>query len=44
MAGNCLLRPARQGEPERAGTQFFRPLRQVIESANDIFEGQLDLE
>jgi len=40
----CLLRPARQGEPERAGTRFFKPLRQVIESVNDTFKGQLDLE
>jgi hypothetical protein len=40
----CLLRPARQGEPERAGTRFFKPLRQVIESINDTFKGQLDLE
>jgi Transposase DDE domain len=40
----CLLRPARKGEPPRAGTQFFRPLRQVIESINDTFKGQLDLE
>jgi hypothetical protein len=40
----CLLRPARQGEPERAGAQFFKPLRQVIESVNDTFKGQLDLE
>ncbi|MGD0923973.1 MAG: IS982 family transposase [Streptosporangiaceae bacterium] len=39
-----LLRPARQGEPERPGTQFFKPLRQVIESINDTFKGQLDLE
>ena len=38
------LRPARQGEPERAGAQFFKPLRQVIESVNDTFKGQLDLE
>jgi hypothetical protein len=43
-AGLNLLRPARQGEPERAGGQFFRPLRQVIESINDTFKGQLDLE
>ena len=27
-----LLRPARKGEPERPGTRFFKPLRQVIES------------
>jgi hypothetical protein len=40
----CLLRPARKGEPERAGAQFFKPLRQVIESVNDTFKGQLDLE
>jgi hypothetical protein len=40
----CLLRPARKGEPERAGSQFFKPLRQVIESVNDTFKGQLDLE
>jgi len=40
----CLLRPARMGEPERAGTRFFKPLRQVIESINATFKGQLDLE
>lgn len=40
----CLLRPARQGEPERAGAQFLKPLRQVIESVNDTFKGQLNLE
>jgi len=42
--GACLLRPARQGEPTRPGTQFFKPLRQIIESVNDTFKGQLDLE
>jgi hypothetical protein len=42
--GICLLRPARQGEPQRAGTQFFKPLRQIIESVNDTFKGQLGLE
>ena len=40
----CLLRPARKGEPERPGTEFFKPLRQIIESVNDTFKGQLDLE
>jgi hypothetical protein len=40
----CLLRPARKGEPARPGAQFFKPLRQVIESVNDTFKGQLDLE
>jgi len=39
-----LLRPARKGEPEPAGRQYFKPLRQVIESVNDTFKGQLDLE
>jgi hypothetical protein len=39
-----LLRPARKGEAERPGSQFFKPLRQVIESVNQTFKGQLDLE
>jgi Transposase DDE domain len=39
-----LLRPARHGEAERPGSQFFKPLRQIIESVNDTFKGQLDLE
>ena len=43
-AGIKLLRPARKGEPARAGAQFFKPLRQIIESVNDTFKGQLDLE
>ena len=43
-AGTSLLRPARQAEPERAGAQFFKPLRQVIESINDTLKGQLNLE
>ena len=43
-AGLDLLRPAREGEPPRGGTAFFKPLRQVIESINDTFKGQLDLE
>jgi hypothetical protein len=42
--GFCLLRPARQGEPARPGTRFFKPLRQVIESVNDTLKGHLDLE
>lgn len=42
--GVRLLRPARKGEPERAGAHLFKPLRQVIESINDTFKGQLDLE
>jgi hypothetical protein len=43
-AGLDLLRPARKGEAERPGAQFFKPLRQVIESINDTFKGQLDLD
>ena len=42
--GIRLLRPARQGEPARPGTRFFKPLRQIIESVNDTLKGQLDLE
>jgi hypothetical protein len=40
----CLLRPARASEPDRPGRQFFKPLRQIIESVNDTLKGQLDLE
>jgi hypothetical protein len=43
-AGLVLLRPARKDEPEPAGRQYFKPLRQVIESVNDTLKGQLDLE
>jgi len=43
-AGLELLRPARKGEKPRPGTRFFKPLRQVIESVNDTFKGQLNLE
>jgi hypothetical protein len=39
-----LLRPARKGEARRAGQHLLRPLRQVIESVNWTFKGQLDLE
>ncbi len=39
-----LLRPARKGEPDRAGSKFFKPLRQTVESIFDTFKGQLDLE
>jgi Transposase DDE domain len=42
--GMRLLRPARKGEDARPGAQFFKPLRQIIESVNDTFKGQLDLE
>jgi hypothetical protein len=43
-AGLRLLRPARKGEPERPGSALFKPLRQTIESINQTFKGQLDLE
>ena len=42
--GLRLLRPARKGEDERPGVQLFKPLRQLIESVNQTFKGQLDLE
>ncbi len=40
----CLLRPPHAGEPGRPGNQFFKPLRQIIESVNDTLKGQPDLE
>ena len=43
-AGIDLLRPARKGEPSRPGARLFKPLRQTIESINQTFKGQLDLE
>jgi hypothetical protein len=43
-AGIKLLRPTRKGETARPGEQFFKPLRQIIESINDTLKGQLDLE
>jgi len=42
--GIQLLRPARKGERQRPGAHLFKPLRQVIESINETFKGQLDLE
>jgi hypothetical protein len=39
-----LLRPARKGEQERPGAALFKPLRQTIESINQTFKAQLDLE
>jgi hypothetical protein len=36
--GVRLLRPARKGEPERAGAHLFKPLRQLIESVNATFK------
>lgn len=42
--GLDLLRPARKGEPDRPGAALFKPLRQTIESINQTFKAQLDLE
>jgi hypothetical protein len=39
-----LLRKARKGEAPRPGGQFFKPLRQVIESVNQTLKAQLRLE
>jgi hypothetical protein len=39
-----LLRPARTGEQQRPGAALFKPLRQTIESINQTFKAQLDLE
>ena len=43
-AGIDLLRPTRKGEKTRPGEQFFKPLRQTVESVFDTYKGQLDLE
>ena len=43
-AGITLLRKARSGEKPRPGERFFKPMRQIIESINETFKGQLDLE
>jgi hypothetical protein len=43
-AGIDLLRPTRKGEKTRPGEQFFKPLRQNVESVFDTYKGQLDLE
>lgn len=39
-----LLRPAREGERGRPGASLFKPLWQIIESVDETFKGQLDLE
>jgi hypothetical protein len=44
QAGIDLLRKARKGENPRPGAEFFKPLRQVIQSVNATLKGQLDLE
>ena len=40
----ALARPARKGEPDRPGARLVKPLRQTVESINETFKGQLDLE
>jgi hypothetical protein len=44
QSGIDLIRAARKGEQPRPGQRFLKPLRQIIESVNDTFKGQLDLE
>ena len=44
QAGIELLRKARKGEKRRVGGEFFKPLRQVIESVNATLKTQLDIE
>jgi hypothetical protein len=34
-----LLRPKRKGEAERAGSELFKPWRQIIELVNETFKG-----
>lgn len=43
-AGITLLRPARKNEAKRPGEPSLKKVRQLIESVNDTFKGQLDLE
>jgi hypothetical protein len=42
--GITLIRPALKSEPGRPGGRYLRALRQIIESVNQTFKGQLDLE
>ena len=42
--GVTLIRPTFGKEPDRPGQQFLRPFRQTIESINQTFKAQLDLE
>ena len=39
-----LIRPTRKSEKPRPGQRFLRPFRQIIESVNQTFKAQLDLE
>lgn len=42
--GITLLRPSRKKEALRPGEPMLKKVRQLIESVNDTFKGQLDLE
>ncbi len=42
--GVTLIRPTFGKEPDRPGQRFLRPFRQIIESINQTFKAQLDLE
>jgi hypothetical protein len=42
--GATLVRPAFKNEKPRPGARLLKPFRQIIESVNDTFKGQLDLE
>ena len=42
--GITLIRPSLKTEPTRPGQRFLKPLRQIIESVNQTFKAQLDLE
>ena len=42
--GMTLIRPATKTERRRPAQQFLKPFRQIIESVNQTFKAQLDLE
>jgi DDE family transposase len=42
--GVTVIRPAYRNEPPRPGRRLLRALRQTIESVNQTYKGQLDLE
>jgi hypothetical protein len=44
MRGITLLRPSFKREKKRPGEALLKSVRQLIESVNDTFKGQLDLE
>ena len=44
LRGITMLRPSRKREKPRPGEPLLKSMRQLIESVNDTFKGQLDLE